>query len=107
MAHYATDVIFFDCKPPFQTKGADAFRRIWEECLPYIPAPFGIERRDLSVIVSGKLRHVAIRRAVADCGLCRTTIRCQWRHPHEIHVAGSPRRRGLRQVQRDQAAADA
>jgi len=55
MAHYAADVIFFDCKPPFQTKGADAFRRIWEECLPYFPASFGIETRDLSVIVSGDL----------------------------------------------------
>ena len=55
MAPYATDVIYFDCKPPFQTKGTDAFRRIWEECLPYFPASFGIETRDLSVFVSGDL----------------------------------------------------
>lgn len=55
MAHYATDVTFFDCKSPFQTRGAEAFRRIWEECLPYFPDSFGIERRDLSVTVSGDL----------------------------------------------------
>jgi ketosteroid isomerase-like protein len=55
MAHYATDVMFFDCKPPFQTRGAQAFRRIWEECLPCFPDSFEIERRDLSIIVSGDL----------------------------------------------------
>jgi uncharacterized protein (TIGR02246 family) len=55
MAHYAADVIYFDCKPPFQTKGAADFRRIWEQCLPYFPASFGIENRDLRVFVSGDL----------------------------------------------------
>ena len=55
MAHYATDVMFFDCKPPFQTRGAEAFRRMWEECLPYFPDSFEIERRDLSIIVNGDL----------------------------------------------------
>ena len=55
IAHYATDVIFFDVKPPFQTRGADALRRTWEACLPYLPASFGTETRDLSVIVSGDL----------------------------------------------------
>ncbi len=33
MAHYAQDVIIFDAIPPFQTKGADEFRRTWEACL--------------------------------------------------------------------------
>ncbi len=42
-------------KPPFQTRGAEAFRRIWETCLPYFPASFGIEHRDLGVMVSGDL----------------------------------------------------
>ncbi|MEG4233573.1 nuclear transport factor 2 family protein [Microcoleus sp. Pol11C3] len=55
MAHYAQDVIIFDAKPPFQTKGADEFRRTWEACLPYFPDSFGIERRDLSLTVSGDL----------------------------------------------------
>ncbi len=55
MAHYATDVIIFDAIPSFQTRGADALRRAWETCLPYFPASFGTETRDLSVIVSGDL----------------------------------------------------
>jgi uncharacterized protein (TIGR02246 family) len=55
MAHYAQDVTIFDVKPPFQIKGADAFRRIWQECLPYFPDSFEIESRDLSVTVSGDL----------------------------------------------------
>jgi ketosteroid isomerase-like protein len=55
MVHYAQDVIIFDVKPPFQIKGADAFRRIWEECLPCFPDSFAIESRDLTVTVSGDL----------------------------------------------------
>jgi SnoaL-like domain len=55
MAHCATHVIVFDVKPPFQTKGADAYRRTWEACLPYFPASFQIEMRDLSITVSGDL----------------------------------------------------
>ena len=63
MAHYAGDVVFFDCKPPFQTVGADAFRRIWEMCLPYFPDSFGIETRDLSIFLSGDvaLSHCLFR----------------------------------------------
>ncbi len=55
MAHYAAHVIVFDAKPPFQTKGAKAYRRTWEACLPYFPASFRIETRDLSITVSGDL----------------------------------------------------
>jgi ketosteroid isomerase-like protein len=55
MAHYAQDVIIFDAIPPFQTKGADEFRRTWEACLPCFPDSFGIEMRDLSLTVSGDL----------------------------------------------------
>ena len=55
MAHYATDVINFDVKPPFQTIGADAWRHTWEACLPYFPDSSGTETRDLSIKVSGDL----------------------------------------------------
>ncbi len=55
MAYYSPDVVVFDCKPPFQTQGTDAFRRIWEECLPYFPASFETEIRDLNICVSGEL----------------------------------------------------
>ena len=55
MNPYAADVVVFDVKPPFQTKGADAWQRTWEACLPYFPASFQIEMRDLSLTVSGDL----------------------------------------------------
>jgi ketosteroid isomerase-like protein len=55
MNHYAADVVVFDAKPPFQTKGADAVRRTWEACLPYFPDSFQTEMRDLSLTVSGDL----------------------------------------------------
>lgn len=55
VSHYATDVTFFDVKPPFQSTGVDAVRRIWEECLPCLPDSLAIETRDLKVIVHGDL----------------------------------------------------
>jgi uncharacterized protein (TIGR02246 family) len=55
MSFYARDVVFFDCKPPFQTRGAEAFRRIWETCLPLFPASCGMESRDLRIFVGGDL----------------------------------------------------
>jgi ketosteroid isomerase-like protein len=55
MAHYAADVIVFNVKPPFQTRGAKDWRREWETALSRFPAAFGTETRDLVVSVSGDL----------------------------------------------------
>jgi uncharacterized protein (TIGR02246 family) len=55
MACYAPDVVFFDVKPPYQTRGADDFRLLWEQCLPCFPDTFQIEQRDLRVLVNGDL----------------------------------------------------
>ena len=55
MTHYAAEVVIFDVKPPFQTTGAEAWRRTWEACLPYFPDSFQTEMRDLSLTVSGDL----------------------------------------------------
>lgn len=55
MSRYATEVVIFDVKPPFQIKGKDAFRQVWEECFPYFPDTFEIETRDLNITVSGTL----------------------------------------------------
>jgi hypothetical protein len=33
----------------FQIRGADAFRRTWKTCLPYLLISFGTETRDLIV----------------------------------------------------------
>jgi ketosteroid isomerase-like protein len=55
MEHYAADVIVFNVKPPFQTRGATEWRREWETSLSHFPASFGVETRDLVVSVSGDL----------------------------------------------------
>ncbi|MBW4505626.1 MAG: SgcJ/EcaC family oxidoreductase [Scytonematopsis contorta HA4267-MV1] len=55
MAFYASEVILFDLKPPFQTKGKDAIYRLWEVCLPCFPDSFEMETRDLNIIVNGDL----------------------------------------------------
>ncbi len=66
MNHYAADVVVFDAKPPFQTRGADAFRRTWGECLPYFPDSFQTETRDLSLAVGGDvaLAHSVVPKSV-------------------------------------------
>jgi ketosteroid isomerase-like protein len=55
MSYYAFDVIVFDCKPPFQTKGAVAWKHTWEACLPYFPDSFKIEMRDVVIHTNGNL----------------------------------------------------
>lgn len=55
MFRYANEAILFDVKPPFQTKGKDAIRQVWEDCLPYFPESFGMETRDLTVAVNDNL----------------------------------------------------
>lgn len=55
VSHYANEVIIFDVKPPFQIKGKEALRRMWQECLPYFPGSFAFETRDLKITVSDNL----------------------------------------------------
>ncbi|MBW4597288.1 MAG: nuclear transport factor 2 family protein [Brasilonema angustatum HA4187-MV1] len=55
MSRYATEIIVFDVKPPFQTQGKVAWRQVWEECLPCFPNSFEIETRDLKITVSEDL----------------------------------------------------
>ncbi len=52
IAHYASDVIVYDVKPPFQTKGAIAWRHTWEACLPYFPDKFRFEVSEMNIQVS-------------------------------------------------------
>ena len=58
LAHYAEDVVLFDVKPPYRINGAESFRRVWEQCLPCFPDGFGIESRDVRIIVSGDVAVV-------------------------------------------------
>jgi ketosteroid isomerase-like protein len=55
MARYADEIVLFDVKPPFQTQGKDAVRRVWEESLPYFPDAFEMETRDLTIAVNDNL----------------------------------------------------
>jgi ketosteroid isomerase-like protein len=55
MSRYADEVVLFDVKPPFQTKGKEAVRQLWKDCLPYFPDSFGMETRDLTVTVNDNL----------------------------------------------------
>jgi len=50
---YDPDVLLYDVKPPFQIRGADAYRKMWEDCLPYFPKRFTFERRQLEISVGG------------------------------------------------------
>ena len=51
VANYAPDVLIYDVKPPYKSEGVVAIRRVWEQCLPYFPASFKSERRDLKLTV--------------------------------------------------------
>src|SRR5271169_5064575 len=55
MSHYATEVVVFGVNPPFHTTGAAAWRRVWEAALSHFPASFGVEIRDIIIVVSGDL----------------------------------------------------
>ena len=53
MSHYAAEVNVFGLTPPLLTRGAAAWRSVWESRLPHFPAGFQIEMRDLRITVSG------------------------------------------------------
>ncbi|MBD2095970.1 nuclear transport factor 2 family protein [Trichocoleus sp. FACHB-591] len=55
MSCYAHEIILFDVKPPFQTKGKEAVRQLWEDSLPYFPDSFEMEIRDLTVTANDNL----------------------------------------------------
>ncbi|MBD2121531.1 YciI family protein [Trichocoleus sp. FACHB-262] len=55
MSRYTTEAVIFDVKPPFQTKGKDAIRRLWEDGLPCFPDSLEMETRDLTIIVNDNL----------------------------------------------------
>ncbi len=55
LSFYAADLVAFDVKPPFQVKGAIAWKHIWEACIDYFPAKFSVELRDLTIRTSGDL----------------------------------------------------
>jgi uncharacterized protein (TIGR02246 family) len=99
MSHYAPDVLFFDAVPPYQHRGALAYRRSWEAMMPFLPARLGSEIRQLEITVHGDLAfmHCLQRltneetKEAATCGWVRVTACYQrqqgaWSVVHE-HVS--------------------
>jgi uncharacterized protein (TIGR02246 family) len=96
---YAPDVLYFDAVPPYQHRGAAAYRRTWELMFPHLPPRIGAEQRDLEITFSGDLAisHCLTRLINADtnenaaAGWVRVTVCYQhqqgaWRVIHE-HVS--------------------
>ncbi|MFY9529022.1 MAG: SgcJ/EcaC family oxidoreductase [Candidatus Acidiferrales bacterium] len=99
MQHYAPDVRFFDAVPPYQHRGAAAYRRTWELMLPHLPPTIGVELCDLEISVSGDLAVMRCLTRImneetkqdATCGWVRVTVCYErqqgtWRVIHE-HVS--------------------
>lgn len=55
MSLYAPDIRLFDLAPPLQYRGADAYRKNWEEWLSSFQGPVGYENRDLSITASDEV----------------------------------------------------
>jgi uncharacterized protein (TIGR02246 family) len=55
---YHPDAVLYDAIPPYKTVGRDAIRQIWANCLPYFPAQFQSQHRDLVVHVAGDTAFV-------------------------------------------------
>ncbi len=49
-APQSSDVVVFDVKPPIRLQGKEAYTKMWEDCLPYMPGPIDYELRDLTVV---------------------------------------------------------
>ena len=97
--HYSPDVVYFDAVPPYQLRGAAAYRRTWEQMLPHLPARISAEQRDLEITVSGDLAlsHCLTRVVNAETGetagagwvrvtVCYQRHQASWRVIHE-HVS--------------------
>ena len=98
-AGYASDVLLFDATPPFQTSGIEAYRAVWEACLPFFPAEFKSKHRDLKIAVSGDLAFAHGLHHIEPVGedhpagqtwlrvtVCYRKIDGRWRVVHE-HVS--------------------
>lgn len=51
MSHYAPDSVLFDILPPLEHRGVEAYRKLWEECLPYFQGLIGYEIRNLNITI--------------------------------------------------------
>jgi ketosteroid isomerase-like protein len=49
MSNYASDIVLFHVPSPLQYRGAEAYRKNWQQWLPTFGGPIGYEIRELSV----------------------------------------------------------
>lgn len=98
-AGYASDVLVFAVQPPYQASGVEAYRAVWKACLPFFPAEFKSEHRDLKITVSGDLAFAHCLHHIEPVGeghpagqtwvrvtVCYRRIDGRWRVVHE-HVS--------------------
>ena len=99
-ADYAPDALLYDVKPPYKVEGVAAIRQVWEQCLPYFPASFRSEHRDLTIAIGGDvafchgLHHIDVLgqpdhpagRSWIRVTACYRRIDGRWRVVHE-HVS--------------------
>jgi uncharacterized protein (TIGR02246 family) len=99
MSHYAPDILLFDLAPPLQYKGADAYRKNWEEWFATWQGPIGYEISDLSITAGGgvafshSLNRIHGKRTNGEetdvwvrLTACRRKINGKWLITHE-HVS--------------------
>lgn len=96
---YRPDTLLFDACPPFQVRGVDGIKQVWERCLPFFPDRFRCEHQDVTVHVDGSvafvhaLHHFVPEPADHPCGQTwvRVTVGLRreadgWKVAHE-HVS--------------------
>lgn len=49
MSFYTPEIRLFDIIPPLEHRGRDAYRKIWEMCMPSFEGPIDCEIRDLNI----------------------------------------------------------
>lgn len=106
VADCAPDILLFDIKPPYQLQGIDAYRKVWEQCLPCFPAKFQSEYRDLKITVDGDVAFVHGLHHIKPIGdpkhpagltwvrltVCYRRIDGKWKSVHEhVSVPFDPR----------------
>jgi hypothetical protein len=106
MASHSADVLAFDCHSQLEFKGADAYRRHLEACMPCMQGPMLFELHDLNIVAQD---DVAFCHYLALCGATGadgTENRC-WLRDHvsapdgrDVENRARPLLRSLRSAER-------
>ena len=99
MTHYSAEVVFFDAVPPYQHRGAAAYRATWEAMFGFLPPKIASEVSEVEIQTSGDLATMHCLQRItnaetgeaATCGWVRVSVIYQrqegaWKVIHE-HVS--------------------